>query len=219
MKVYLLFTLATFVIMASCNNKKSDSPVDWSEEELSDWYSAGEWKHGFDAAPDESLNQREMAIRYHSNPELWEKAFSYLAEQNLEELDSGRHEIQGSDLFVMVSEYVPKNVDSVRFEAHRTYADIQYVASGQEQISIVPIDETVIVEAYDEDRDVMFLTAVESTDRIASPDKFFVLFPNDAHRPSVKVNQEDSTVVKKIVVKVKLNEIPMENDTLATGQN
>lgn len=212
MKFQVLFIFAILIIMISCNNKRSDSPAEWSEQEISEWFLEGEWKHGFEVTPDESVNQGEMAVRYYRDPELWEKAFTFLAEQNLEDLDTGRHEIEGSDLYVMVNEYVPNEEDSVQYEAHRVYADIQYVVSGQEQISIVPIDETIIVEAYDDQRDIMFLSAIEATDRIATPEKFFVFFPNDAHRPSVRVNPNDSTQVKKIVVKVKLNGLPLEED-------
>ncbi len=212
MKVQTLLILAISIIMAACNNKRSDSPAEWTEQEITEWFSEGEWKHGFEVTPDESVNQGEMAIRYYRDQELWEKAFTFLAEENLEELDTGRHDIEGSDVYVMVNEYLPKEQDSVQFEAHREYADIQYVVSGQEQISIVPIDETVVTEAYDDEKDVMFLSAIDAVDRVASPDKFFVFFPNDAHRPSVRVNPNDSAQVKKIVVKVKLNGVPMEQE-------
>lgn len=200
----IIFTIA--FLMTACNNKKSDTPEKWSEEELTQWYSAGEWQQGFDAVPDESINQREMAIRYHRNPERWEQAFSWLAKQNLENLDTGRHELDGDNLFVMVTEYTPKAIEMARFEAHRNYADIQYVASGQELISVAPIDEVVITEPYDEKNDVMFLDTPESRDLLATPDKFFVFFPNDAHRPSVRVNEYDSSLVRKVVVKVKLDD-------------
>lgn len=212
MKLHVLFIFAIMVFMTSCNNKSSETPDQWSEEKLAEWYSEGKWKHGFDATPDGSVNQREMAIRYDRDTELWEKAFTFLAEENLEALDTGRHEIEGTDLFVMVNEYIPKDVDSVQFEAHRAYADIQYVVSGQEQISVVPIDETIITTPYNEEKDIMFMEAIEANDRIATPEKFFVFFPNDAHRPSVKANPDDSTRVKKIVVKVKLNGLPMDDD-------
>ncbi len=203
MKIDILFIPVILFMMTACNNKKNESPAEWSEKEVAEWYSKGEWQHGFNPTPDESVNQTEMAIRYYRNPKRWEKAFAFLAEQNLESLDTGRHELEGSDLYVMVNEYIPKEVDSLKFEAHRNYADIQYVASGKEKISIIPIDETIIVKPYDEEKDVMFLSAIEPKDRIATPEKFFVFFPDDAHRPSARI-ANDSTKVKKIVVKVRL---------------
>ncbi len=210
MKLRIVLITVISVLMAACNNKRNDDPSQWSEEELNEWFSEGEWQHGFDATPDESVNQREMAIRYHMNPERWEKAFTFLSEQNLADLDTGRHELEGADLYVMVSEYIPKGVDSVQFESHRLYADIQYVASGREQISIVPVNETIIVNPYDEESDVQFMEAIDANERIATPDNFFVFFPSNAHRPSVMANPYDSTQVKKIVVKVRLNGLPAE---------
>lgn len=203
MKVQIIFVTAILFIMTACNNKQSESPAEWSDEKVAEWYSEGEWQHGFAPNPDESVNQKEMAIRYYRNPKRWEKAFTFLAEQNLESLDTGKHELEGTDLYVMVDEYVPKETDSLKFEAHRNYADIQYVVSGQEKISIAPVDETIIVTAYDEETDVMYLSAVEAKDRIATPERFFVFFPSNAHRPSARVS-DDSTTVKKIVVKVRL---------------
>lgn len=197
--------IALVFLMTACNNNKSNTPEEWSEEDLSQWYSAGEWQHEFEANPDESTNQREMAIRYHRNPERWEQAFNWLAEQDLENLDTGRYELDGDDLFVTITEYTPKPIEEAQFEAHRAYADIQYVASGQEQISVAPIDEVVITEPYNEEDDVMFLTTPQSDSYIATSDRFFIFFPSDAHRPSVRVNEFDSSMVRKVVVKVKLD--------------
>lgn len=199
------FIIATLLFMAACNNKQNETPEQWSEEDLNQWYSEGEWKHDFQISPDESINPREMAIRYYRNADRWETAFTWLQEQDLENIEPGRYELEGSDVFVSVTEYVPKPIEDVQFEAHRVYADIQYVATGQEQISIVPIDDAVITEPYDEENDVMFLSTPASEHRIATPDRFFVFFPSDAHRPSVRVNENDSSLVKKVVVKVRLN--------------
>lgn len=205
MKFFAQITIAILIMMTSCNNRRSNNPEQWSEEELTEWYAEGEWKHGFDSTPDESVNQREFAIRYHRNPALWEKAFSFLAEQNLEDLEKGRYELEGTNLFATVDEYVPKPVTEAQFEAHRIYADIQIVVSGREQIGLAPFASTIITESYDEERDIMFMSSLESNDRIAEPGKFFIFFPTDAHRPSVRVEENDSSLVKKVVVKVKLD--------------
>jgi YhcH/YjgK/YiaL family protein len=193
------------IMMAACNNRRSSSPEQWSEEELSEWFSEGSWKQGYDATPDESVNKREFAIRYHRNPERWNKAFSFLATENHQDLEKGRYEIEGSDLFATVDEYVPKRMEDARFESHRVYADIQVVVSGQEQIGLAPYDATVITVPYDEEKDIMFMSAAEAEDMIASPGRFFLFFPSDAHRPSVRVNENDSSLVKKVVIKVKLD--------------
>lgn len=205
MKHKLWIIIATILIMTGCNNNQNETPEQWSEKEINTWYAEREWLHGFQIQPDESVNQHEMAIRYYRNPERWEKAFRWLQEQDLRNISPGRYELDGSGLYVTVAEYVPRAIEDVKFEAHRTYADIQYVVLGQEQISLAPIDEVVITDPYDEEKDVMFLSTAEATHRIATPDRFFIFFPDDAHRPSVRVNANDSSVVKKVVVKVRLN--------------
>ncbi len=212
MKIQTVFILSILLIMAACNNKKGESPAQWSETEVSEWYSEGEWQHGFNPIPDESINQREMAIQYYRNPEQWKKAFKFLTDQNLQALDTGRHELEGTELYATVHEYIPKAADSVDFESHRKYAHLEYVASGQEKISMLPINETIITTPYNEEKDVVYLSAIEADERIATPEKFFVFFPTDAYQPSVKVNPQDSTHVKKIVVKIKLYDLPREDN-------
>ena len=190
-------------MIQACKNVDKNLPEFWSEEELASWFQEYEWKHNFKAVPDSSINKKEFAISYHRNQERWKKAFTFLAQENLQNLKTGRYELDSTNLFVNIEVYNPKEVEEAQYEAHRKYADIQYVVSGKELISVIPIDQTVITTAYEEEKDIMFLAAAIENNRLATPEQFFIFFPNDAHRPSVKT--EDSTLVKKIVVKVKLD--------------
>ncbi|MFW5774163.1 MAG: YhcH/YjgK/YiaL family protein [Tangfeifania sp.] len=187
----------------ACSTKKSISPGQWNEKELSEWFSKGEWKQGWDARPDESVNQKEFARLYYTNPERWDKAFQFLNEQNLAELEKGRYELEGTDLFVNVDEYVTRNEKDVLFEAHKKYADIQVLIFGEEKIGVLPLDATTVSIPYDEEKDIMFLTAEKENYRIAKPGTFFLFFPQDAHRPTVKL--AENSPVRKIVVKVRIN--------------
>jgi YhcH/YjgK/YiaL family protein len=198
------FFILTFSIMGlACTLQKSKTPDQWSEKELSEWFSKGEWKQGWEAQPDESVNQKEFARLYFENQERWNKAFQFLSEQNLTELEKGRYELEGADLFVNVDEYVTRNEEDVLFEAHKKYADIQVLISGEEKIGVLPLGETTVTIPYDEEKDIMFLTADEENYRTAVPGKFFLFFPEDAHRPTVKANE--NTPVRKIVIKVRIN--------------
>ena len=102
-----------------------------------------------------------------------------------------------------VDEYVTRNEEDVLFEAHKKYADIQVLISGKEKIGVLPLGTTTVTIPYDEEKDIMFLTAEGENYRIATPGKFFLFFPEDAHRPTVK--SAENSPVKKIVVKVKIN--------------
>ncbi len=205
MRINILTIIAITIMMAACNNSKNSSPEQWSEEVLSEWFSEGSWQQGFNANPDESVNKREFAIRYHKNPERWNKAFQFLAKEDFQNMEKGRYELEGTNLFATVDEYVPKKMADAQFEAHRVYADIQVVVSGAEQMGLAPYDATVITIPYDEEKDIMFMSATDAKDLIARPSRFFLFFPSDAHRPSVRIDENDSSLVKKVVVKVKLD--------------
>ncbi len=203
MRTQIILILTIFTMASACNQQKNKAPDQWSEKELSEWFSEGVWKQGCDSRPDESVNQKEFARLYFQNPERWNKAFQFLSEQNLAELEKGRYELESTDLFVNVDEYVTRNEEDVLFEAHKKYADIQVLISGKEKIGVLPLGTTTVTIPYDEEKDIMFLTAEGENYRIATPGKFFLFFPEDAHRPTVK--SAENSPVKKIVVKVKIN--------------
>ena len=203
MKTNLIFTLTIFIMAIACNPQKNKTPDQWSEKELSEWFSKGEWKQRWNARPDESVNQREFARLYYQNPDRWNKAFKFLSEQNLAGLEKGRYELEGADLFVNVDEYVTRNEEDVLFEVHKKYADIQVLISGEEKIGVLPLKNTTVSIPYNEEKDIMFLTADAENYRNAEPGKFFLFFPEDAHRPTVKASE--NTNVRKVVVKVRIN--------------
>jgi len=189
----------------SCTQPVSQDPGKWNDEKLSEWYNSGEWKHGWTVIPDESINQRELAIQYFKNPARWEKAFTFLKINDLENMNTGRYELDGNNLFANISEYTTHEEEKIMYEAHRIYADIQYLVSGEEKIGVVPLGNTKEVVPYDSTKEASFATAEKDNYRIASPEKFFIFFPDDAHRPGVNPG-DDSVRVTKVVVKVRIEE-------------
>ncbi len=103
-----------------------------------------------------------------------------------------------------VSEAMTKNEEDAKFEAHHNYIDIQHVITGAEQMSISPLsDKKEELVAYDPAKDVEFMTVNQTASYVATPDKFFIFFPSDIHRPSVKV--DENKIVRKVVVKVRID--------------
>jgi YhcH/YjgK/YiaL family protein len=152
--------------------------------------------------PDRSIDRAEYIKQYSKNPDLWNKAFEFLANADLENMAPGRYEIAGSDLYASVDAYKTKDIETARFEAHRKYADIQYLISGEERIGIIRFDQTEITDPYNDTRDVMFLKATQGNFNLATPLNFFVFFPEDAHCPGVCVTEP--ATVKKVVLKVRI---------------
>ncbi len=152
--------------------------------------------------PHPSINQNEFSRQYKCNPGRWDRAFLFLREADLCGLEKGRYEVDGTDLFAIIDEYVTKNETDTRLEAHCRYADIQYIISGEEQMGIVSLDKTTETVPYNEEKDICFLESEHESFMSATPDRYFIFFPDDAHRPSLKAGE--NTPVKKVVMKVRI---------------
>ncbi len=202
MKPYLIIALTVITMISGCSPKKNDLSENWSEKELNKWFNKGKWRQGWNVLPDETVDKREFALQYFKNRERWDRAFSFLSEQNLASLNPGRHELEGENLYANIEEYVTKNEEDTKYEAHKKYADIQYLITGEEKIGVVPLERTTITDLYNSEIDASFSIASIDNFRIAAPGRFFVFFPNDAHRPGVKSGENQK--VKKVVVKVRI---------------
>jgi len=195
-----VMVLTSFLGFLGC--KSSSDPASWSSEKIDKWFEKGEWLNGWNITPDESINRKEFAVSYFKNKERWDKAFTFLKSSDLSNLEIKRYEIDGENIFAPVSEYLSKNEEDAKFEAHKKYIDIQYVISGVEQMSVAPLSELdSITVPYDPAKEVEFMTVKESRHFKANPERFFIFFPSDIHRPGLKVGE--NAMVKKIVVKVK----------------
>ncbi len=204
MKATAILNLLIISTMAiSCSRSVSKDPENWNDKELAQWFHAGEWKSGWKISSDKSINQKELAVQFFKNRERWDKAFEFLKTNDLEKLSTGRYELDADNLFVNVDEYVTKDEEDARFEAHKKYADIQYLVFGEEKMGISPLKNTTEIFPYDSLKDISFFTAKQNNYRIASPATFFIFFPEDAHRPCVKTDKNSK--VRKVVVKVRIN--------------
>jgi YhcH/YjgK/YiaL family protein len=196
-----IMVLASFLGFLGC--KSTTDPATWSDKKIDAWFEKGEWLNGWTVTPDGSINRKEFAISYFKNKERWDKAFLFLKNSDLKTLEIKRHDIDGDNLYAPISEYLTKNEEDAKFEAHRKYIDIQYVISGTEQMSVAPLSSLKeVITPYDETKDVGFMTVSNASHFTATPERFFIFFPSDIHRPSVKVGENSQ--VRKVVVKVKV---------------
>jgi YhcH/YjgK/YiaL family protein len=74
------------------------------------------------------------------------------------------------------------------------------VVKGKEKIGVAAVSSATVIKPYDDAKDIANYTA-DGKFYIATPDEFFLFFPSDAHRPSIKVNGYDT--VKKLVIKIR----------------
>jgi YhcH/YjgK/YiaL family protein len=128
-------------------------------------------------------------------------AFNYLAKTDLTSVAVGKYEIEGTDVFAIVSEYQTKNDADAKWEAHKVYADVQFIVSGLEQMGYAPLSNTTEKDPYNPEKDIVFLNA-KGDYLTATAGTFIVFFPHDAHQPCVSVGA--GSAIKKVVIKVKV---------------
>ena len=197
-----LLILIVMATLSGCTG--SSDPSAWSAQKIDTWFEKGDWLNGWQVKPDQSVNRKAFAVSYFKNKERWDKAFIFLKTNDLTALELKRHDIDGDNLYAPVSEYLTKNEEDARYEAHQKYIDIQYVVSGKELIGVAPMSQKKdVLEAYDSTKDIEFLTVTGGENLPALPDRFFIFFPDDAHRPGLK--DGENSPVRKVVVKVKID--------------
>lgn len=105
----------------------------------------------------------------------------------------------------IVSEYETKIENEHGYEAHKKYIDIQYLLSGEERISCLPIERLKEVKPYNEENDAAFYAADPSLQPSyfsLLPGYFAIFYPQDGHMPQLCVDKPE--LVKKVVIKVKI---------------
>lgn len=139
-----------------------------------------------------------------SSKEL-KKAIDFLMDKRQQELPDGRIDIDGDRVYALVQSYRSKmERHNPNFEAHRKYIDIQYIVSGKEILGWAPLENVNITVPYDQERDVSFGTvkADEWTPVRFTEGQVIVLYPTDAHAPTLAVDQPEN--IKKIIMKIAL---------------
>jgi uncharacterized protein, YhcH/YjgK/YiaL family len=129
----------------------------------------------------------------------FKKAFEYLASTDFSKLEPGKYEIDGTEVYASVMEGNTKLKEAGKWEAHKKYADIQFIVEGTEVMGYTYISNLEANTEYNEVKDVFF--GIASGDLVTVNSGMFAVFmPQDAHMPGLCVNNPEK--VKKVVVKV-----------------
>jgi YhcH/YjgK/YiaL family protein len=131
--------------------------------------------------------------------ERMKRAFRELQRTDLARRAPGRYDIVGSEIFALVQRYDTKPRALGKWEAHRRYIDIQYMADGAELMGCAPLAHMKVTEPYNTDKDIAFF-AGQGRFAIVPAGVFAIFFPHDVHMPSLAVGAP--TPVQKVVIKV-----------------
>ena len=147
------------------------------------------------------LDSLRASQRYEALGPRFAEAFRWLRTVDPLGLPDGRLALAGDELYVLVQRGLGKPVDQVKWEAHRSYADIQCVFEGAE-IMLWQALELTRPGVYTPERDHLSLESDTGVPLTVQAGQFTVFFPGDAHRPGILVPGAGPGV--KLVVKVLL---------------
>lgn len=145
----------------------------------------------------ENLNLYLETVRYAKEIQEFVKK----AEE--EKLPDGIYELKGDDLFVSIQSYETSGKDGKYMEAHKLYADLQYMISGEELNLWDYTDELKLKEDRTPAADILFFENRTDFRRVLLvPGTFAFYMANDAHMPGIAV--ADPIKCRKIVFKIKM---------------
>ena len=205
-KIYQgLIVVLILLILMNTNHLSAQtiSNRSWTEKEALAWLNARDWANGLNQKVFAGVNTIEFAKQYNRNKAIWDKAFAFLKETDLDSIAPGKYPIDGDNVYAIVSDGKPKLFEETKWEAHRKYIDIQYIILGKEKMGVASISKASVIDEFSEPKDVGFYDIPDTDSKYytAEPGTFLLFFPQDAHRPGIRTEGCDWD--KKIVIKVK----------------
>jgi biofilm protein TabA len=145
------------------------------------------------------------------------RALALLAKERFQEMQPGKHEVDGASLFYILQSYQTKPRSQGKWESHRKYLDVQYIVEGVERFGWASLGRAdsadvpgraplgrpalTVTQPYDPAGDAALYEG-DGDFITATPGTFILLWPGDAHMPGIAV--KDPVPVLKVVVKVLL---------------
>lgn len=142
----------------------------------------------------------ENADRYSALHPGFAAAFEFLRKTDFTKLPTGKNEIDGERMFVMVGRDAGQGREKRKLEFHRQYIDIQCVMDGIDEIgwrSTVRCQH--LDEEYDPKREVGFYRDLPESYVNVGVRQFVIFFPTDAHAPLSGKGEMLKPVVKVAV--------------------
>ncbi|MCW2475456.1 MULTISPECIES: YhcH/YjgK/YiaL family protein [unclassified Symbiopectobacterium] len=113
----------------------------------------------------------------------------------------GKHDVDGNNVFVLVSNDSTEAFEQRRAEYHAKYLDIQIVLNGVEGMTFSNLPAGTPDTDWLADKDIAFLSAGEQEKTfVMQPGDFVVFFPGEVHKPLCAVGEPAR--VRKAVVKI-----------------
>lgn len=132
-------------------------------------------------------------------------AIDYVLSNNILQMDVGRYDISGNDIYMNVTQNNLQKESDCIFEVHQKYLDLHIEIDGREKIKFASYcDDGSIVREYDEMNDYALLKAIGNASCDLDNKHFAICMLGEPHMPCLKL--DDDTYVKKAVLKILVKE-------------
>ncbi|HDS6596253.1 TPA: YhcH/YjgK/YiaL family protein [Klebsiella aerogenes] len=134
-------------------------------------------------------------------PDALRQAIEHVKAHVSESTPLGKHDIDGNNLFYLISEDSTEPQAERRAEFHARYLDIQIVLRGQEGMTFSTLPAGEPQTDWLADKDIAFLgEGAQEKTVILNEGDFVVFYPGEVHKPLCAVGAPAK--VRKVVVKV-----------------
>ena len=129
-----------------------------------------------------------------------DEAISYVLNTDLLSLELGRYELD-ENVIVNRQQYYGKTEPFA--ESHKDFIDLQIVLKGQEKMGYADISNSTVrvMDDYNPEIDLAKYYVDDECFYLMSEESFALIFPEDIHRPGLKVDDE---IIEKVVVKIRI---------------
>ena len=127
----------------------------------------------------------------------YQEALQFIADNDLDELEPGKHVIDGDNLYVNIVDAKLKTPDEARLEAHGKYIDIQVPLSQAESFGVKPRRECTEPDGeYSEDNDIIFFKDRDWTTVTVELGQAITFDPDTAHAPLIGEGETHKAIFK-----------------------
>lgn len=137
-------------------------------------------------------------------PPALNKALDFLASNDIAAMEPGRYDIDGDDIYALISDGTTVPIPERKGEVHAQYADVQYMAVGAEEFGVCFLDDSYVADEDKlDDGDYAIYSKVKDESFVTLwPGQFAVVFPGEVHKPLCR--HGDIVQVRKAVIKVSM---------------
>ena len=136
-------------------------------------------------------------------PDALRQAIEHVKAHVSESTPLGKHDIDGNNLFYLISEDSTEAQAERRAEYHARYLDIQILLKGQEGMTFSTQPAGAPETDWLADKDIAFLPeGVQEKTVVLNEGDFVVFYPGEVHKPLCAVGAP--ALVRKAVVKMQV---------------